>query len=152
MNEKSRPPVADGVLVIRRRFAVSRHRLFQAWVDQKDMARWYTEQELGQADISDFDLSVGGGYVAKFGPKTESPWIERVQYRELVPPRNIRLLTSMTKDAAFVGMTEVDITINDLAEGSELVLTETGVEPASLNDRNGGWSRTLDNLARHLAP
>jgi uncharacterized protein YndB with AHSA1/START domain len=138
-------------LLLKRTYAAPLHRVFRAWVDINDLKRWYTEQPEGEARISDMDLREGGGFTAMFGPAGQTPWIERVQYREIDPPARIALLSSMTHDGAFVCMTRVEIELADLGGKTELTLVETGAEPGALEDRAAGWGRTLDNLVRVLA-
>jgi uncharacterized protein YndB with AHSA1/START domain len=137
-------------LLLKRVYKAPIHRVFRAFVDINDLKRWYTEQPEGDARVSDMNLCVGGGFVAAFGPRGETPWIERVQYREIDPPRRLLLLSSMTHDGAFICMTKVEIALVDLGGKTELTLIETGAEPAAVDDRAGGWGRTLDNLARVL--
>jgi len=56
----------------------------------------------------------------------------------------------MTHDGAFVCITKVEIGLMDLGGKTELTLIETGAEPSAVDDRAGGWGRTLDNLVRVL--
>ena len=137
-------------LLLKRVYKAPIHRVFRAWVDINDLKRWYTEQPEGEARVSEMDLRLGGGFVAAFGPRGETPWIERVQYREIDPPRRLSLLSTMTHNDAFVCMTKVEISLADLGGKTELTLAETGAEPEAVNDRASGWGRTLDNLDRVL--
>lgn len=151
MNEQISRTFPDGTkLRLQRTYAAPRHRVFQAWIDVNDLVHWYTPDPSSPARVSDVNVSIGGGFVAAFGPAGETPWVERVQYREIDPPHRISMLGHMTRDGVHVAITCYTVDLVDLGDKTELTLTESGGTPEQLEDRAGGWSGTLENLARHL--
>ena len=50
-----------------------------------------------------------------------------------------------------VAITCYTVDLVDLGDKTELTLTESGGTPEQLEERAGGWSGTLENLARYLA-
>ena len=137
-------------LRLQRTYAAPVHRVFQAWIDVNDLVHWFTPDTGSPARVSDLDVSIGGGFVAAFGPPGETPWIERIQFQEIDPPHRLVMLGHMTRDGAHVAITRYTIDLVDLGDTAELTLTETGATPEQLEERAGGWGGTLDNLARHL--
>jgi uncharacterized protein YndB with AHSA1/START domain len=131
-------------------YAASVHRVFQAWIDINDLIRWYTPDASAPVRVSELDVSIGGGFVAAFGPPGEAPWIERVQYQEIDPPRRLAMLGHMTRDGAHVAITRYTVDLVEIGETTELTLTETGATPGQLEERAGGWTGTLENLAHYL--
>jgi|GWRWMinimDraft_15_1066023.scaffolds.fasta_scaffold32256_1 uncharacterized protein YndB with AHSA1/START domain len=151
MNEPISRAFPDGTkLRLQRTYAAPRHRVFQAWIDVNDLVQWYTPDPSSPARVSDVNVSIGGGFVAAFGPAGETPWIERVQYREIDPPHRISMLGHMTRDGVHVAITRYAVDLVDLGDTTELTLTESGGTPEQLEDRASGWSGTLENLARYL--
>ena len=60
------------------------------------------------------------------------------------------MLGLMTREGAFVCIARYDISLTEVAGGTQLVMHETGAPPENLEDRAGGWGGTLDNLATVL--
>lgn len=96
-------------------------------------------------------MRVLGGFAAAFGAPGETPWIERVQYLEIVPAKRLVMQGLMTQDGKYVTFTRYAIDLTDLGTATELTMLETGGDPAAIDDRAGGWGGTLDNLGRLLA-
>lgn len=138
-------------LRLRRTYNAPTHRVFRAWIDVHDLINWFTPDPDSPARVSDVEVRIGGGFKAEFGPSGETPWIERVQYQEIDPPRRLVMLGHMTRDGEHVAITRYAIDLVGVDGGTELTLTETGATPEQLEERAGGWSGTLENLARHLA-
>src|SRR6185436_2018263 len=54
-------------LRIARTFSASRARVYRAWTDAADLARWYAPGDGMQLSIDALDVRVGGRYHATFG-------------------------------------------------------------------------------------
>lgn len=141
---------AEHRLWLRRTYKAPIHRVFQAWIDGKDLERWFTPNPDWPARVSDLDVRIHGGFVAAFGAPGETPWIERVQYLDIDPPRRLLLQGVMRHDGNFVVCTRYTIDLADLGDATELTLVETGAPKETAEDRAGGWGGTLDNLGRLL--
>ena len=138
-------------LLLKRVYPAPIHRVFQAWIDINDLIRWFTPNPEWPARVRDLEVRVGGGYVAEFGAPGESPWVERVCFEIIDPPERLVMLGHMTRDGAHVCLARYDISLTDLDETTELMLSEKGSPPELLEDRADGWGGTLDNLGRLLA-
>lgn len=138
-------------LWLRRTYKASIQRVFQAWIDGDDLARWFTPNPDWPARVSELDVRVYGGFVAAFGAPGEIPWIERVQYLDIVPARRLVMQGLMTHDGKYVTCTRYTIDLTDLGGSTELTMVETGGDPAAIDDRAGGWGGTLDNLGKLLS-
>ena len=137
-------------LWLRRTYKAPIHRVFQAWIDGADLARWYTPNADWPAHVSDLDVRIHGGFLAQFGAPGEEPWVERVQYLDIAPPHRLVMQGLMTHAGAFVTLTRYTVDLADLGDATELTLVETGGKPGEIDDRAGGWGGTLDNLGRLL--
>ena len=142
-------PKEEALLLVRT-YRAPMHRVFQTWIDANDLARWYTPDAAWPARVRDLEVREGGGFIAEFGPPGEDPWVERVQYRVIDPPRVLSMLGHMTHRGAHVAITRYEILLTDLGATTELRLMETGAPPELLQERGGGWGGTLDNLGRLL--
>ena len=54
--------MSQETLVLRRTYDATRERVFHAWTDAKQMARWYTPDIESPVVVARLDLRVGGGY------------------------------------------------------------------------------------------
>lgn len=133
-----------------RTYAAPIHRVFRAWVDIGDLARWFTPNPDWPARVEGLSVRQGGGFTASFGAPGETPWIEQVQYIEIDPPTRLVMLGHMTHDGAFSSVTRYTVSLSEVREGTSLIMHEYGA-PDQLQDRGGGWGGTLDNLATVLA-
>lgn len=149
MTDSARP--AERSLWLRRTYKAPMHRVFQAWIDGDDLARWYTPDPAWPAQVSELDVRIHGGFVAAFGAPGETPWIERVQYLDIAPSKRLVMQGVMTHDGKYITCTRYTIDLTDLGGATELTMVETGGDPAQIEDRAGGWGGTLDNLGRLLA-
>lgn len=137
-------------LWLRRTYKAPVHRVFQAWIDGDDLAKWFTPNADWPARVSDLDVRIHGGFVAAFGAPGEIPWVERVQYLEIEPAKRLVMQGLMTHGGKYVTCTRYTIDFADLGGATELTMIETGGDPAAIDDRAGGWGGTLDNLGRLL--
>lgn len=149
MTDRAAP--SERTLWLRRTYRAPMHRVFQAWIDGDDLARWYTPDAGWPARVSELDVRILGGFTAAFGAPGETPWIERVQYLDIVPSRHLRMQGVMTHGGKFVTCTRYSVDLADLGDATELRLVETGGDPAMVDERAGGWGGTLDNLGRLFA-
>ena len=144
------PSRAQSPLVVRRRFAAPRERVFAAWTDRAQLERWYTPEDDSPVVIAEFDFRVGGHCRAEFGPPGELPYVEIAEYREIDPPARLAFTTVLTRGDLRIAETTCVLEFVDLGGSTELVMTERGFDEAMRDDRAGGWGRTLDHIARVL--
>jgi uncharacterized protein YndB with AHSA1/START domain len=133
--------VADGALVVRRTIATSPSRLYQAWTDPDQLARWMSP--VGHAEV-EVDLRIGGMLrVTMIGDGRQ---IEHVgEFLELTPPHRL----AFTWLSPYTGGTPTRVTVDLVAtdEGTDLTLRHELLPIEAAESHEGGWGAMLDRLA-----
>ena len=139
-------------LVITRVFAAPRRRVFEAWVDPVDAARWWGPQ--GFTTIAcEMDVRPGGAWLRRLRSPTGAEVSLTGIYREIVAPE--RLVFTMAIDDPESGRhpeTVVTVTFAERDGKTELTLRETGFRTVETRDSHvNGWAGCLERFADHLA-
>jgi uncharacterized protein YndB with AHSA1/START domain len=144
----------DRKLVIRRILDAPRSRVFAAWIDEKQAARWWGPK--GFTTVANkMDVRVGGEWQRRMRSPEGSEHHSRGFYREIVEPE--RLVFTFSWDQGGVQghgpETLVTLTFADLSgDRTELTLTQELFETAAARDAHyHGWSNCLDRLVEYLA-
>jgi uncharacterized protein YndB with AHSA1/START domain len=150
MNDTKTQPAPR--LVIRRRFAAPRARVYAAFTQPEQMRRW-----AGPADMTipemEADLRVGGAYrMTMQNPNGERMAVGGV-YREVTAPERISYTWRWEEDSPDEEIdTLVTVEFHDLGDETELVLThEQFASEESRANHQGGWDAALDKFATFLA-
>lgn len=125
-------------------------RVWHAWATRDEFAIWFNLDDDWYLRVPEFDFRVGGGFRAEFGPQGAEPYIEIGKYLKLDEGREIVLSSDMVHQDEVFEVTEVTITIAPDGTGTRLTVTETGIQPDSVNDRKDGWTATMGSLNRYL--
>ena len=137
------------VLVVRRRIAVRRERVFEAWLDSESLAQWMRPMDMTHATVT-VDPRVGGGFrIVMHGPRAGD--VEhRGEYLAIEPP-SLLSFTWISRNTD-EKPTVVTIEFHERGTGTELVLTHRGLPPTQVEGHRKGWTdiaRLLDEaLAR----
>jgi uncharacterized protein YndB with AHSA1/START domain len=138
------------VLTITRDFAAPATRVFDAWLDPADAARFLFATPDGEMIRCDMDPRVGGGFtLTERRPVGDAE--HRGRYLEIDRPN--RLVFLFAADPADEGeWTRVTIRIADAPGGCTLTLThEMDPQWAAYEDQTRkGWTMILESLARIL--
>lgn len=138
----------DATLVLKRTYAASPARVFQAWTDAGEMRRWYAADEAHEIHSVEVDLRVGGSYRAVFGKPGEEPYEEVGVYREIVPGRRLVFEMTLAQRGEVFSRSLCTLELQDLGDGrTEVVLTDHGVDAGAHAE---GWKPALELLARYL--
>jgi uncharacterized protein YndB with AHSA1/START domain len=138
----------DSKLVVRRRFAVSREELFEAWTNADTMGLWMCPGDVISAKVH-MDLRVGGSLLIlmKDGGKT---YEHRGVFTVIDPPSTL----AFTWIAAATDMRETLVTVEFRAIGdqeTELVITHDKLPGSEVQDRyRSGWASLVEKLADYL--
>lgn len=136
------------ILTIRRDFAASPERVFDAWLDPAQARRFLFATPGGEMRTVEIDAQVGGE--ARIVERREQgDAIHRLRFE--VIDRPIRLVFLFAADPADDGeWTRVSIAIAPTATGCTLTLThEMDPQWAAYEDQTrSGWTMILDSLAR----
>lgn len=136
---------AGPVLVVRRRIAAPRRRVFEAWLDSESLAQWMRPGETSRATVT-VDPRVGGGFRIVMEEEADAQAYEhRGEYLAIEPPS----LLSFTWISEATDHRPTVVTIEFLERGAEteLVLTHRRLAPTQVDGHRSGWSdivRLLD--------
>ncbi len=139
-------------LVIRRRYAASRERIWSAWTDPEETKNIHP----AEMTVPDFqcDFRVGGSYRLTMQRPDGEKYIAKGVYREIQPPERLVYTWTWEEDTPQEEReTLVTLELRDLGGKTELVLTHDGLaSEESREAHNGGWGQTLDSLGKIVEP
>jgi len=133
-------------LVVSRLVQADVAEVYRAWIDSAQLERWFTPEASWAVRITHNDSRVGGSCTAEFGPAGEPPYVETLEYTELSPPTRLAFRSVMSREGRHLGTTEVTVELRARGAATEVVVTETGVDPAHRDEREAGWGSTLGHL------
>ncbi len=135
---------------VRRRFAASAERVFDAWLDPASARRWLFATETGEMVRYEINPRVGGTFT--FTDRRNGEDVEHTgKYLEIDRPR--RLVFTFGVPAWSSEFAEVVVDIHPLPDGGcELTLTqEMKPEFAEYRERTqDGWTMILNGLAKEI--
>jgi len=138
---------AAPVLVVRRRIAVPRERVFEAWLDSESLAHWMRPGNFTHATVT-VDPRVGGGFRIVMEGRTDGGDYEhRGEYLAIEPP-SLLSFTWISK-ATDYKPTVVTIEFHERGTGTELVLMHRRLAPKAVDAHRDGWTdvvRLLDEV------
>lgn len=138
------------ILTVTRSFAAPASRVFDAWLDPADAARFLFATPAGEMIRCDMDPRVGGGFtLTERRPAGDAE--HRGRYLEIDRPHRLVFLFAATP-ADEGEWTRVTIDIADTADGCTLTLTHE-MDPqwaAYEAQTRKGWTTILESLARIL--
>lgn len=147
---QSQPKTEPQILVIKRRIAAPRTRVFAALTEADQLAQWMGPPGT-QAKKVKIDLRVGGGYSLELqGPEGSLHPVSGT-YLEIAPPARL-VQTWVWGFGDYDGLeTRLTLELTEVPGGTELTLTHENLadEQARLR-HNEGWSGTLDRLEQLL--
>jgi uncharacterized protein YndB with AHSA1/START domain len=138
------------VLTVRREIAAPAGRVFDAWLDPADAARFLFATPDGEMIRCEIDARVGGGFtLTERRPTGDAE--HRGRYLEIERPHRLVFLFAATP-AAEGEWTRVTIDIAATAGGCTLTLThEMDPQGAAYEAQTRkGWTTILESLARNL--
>lgn len=146
MNVASRP--GEQALELVRELKASRERVFAAWVDPDQAARWWVPQSCELVSCR-MDVRAGGGWHRRMRVENGTVISKWGEYREVSSPERL-VFTYNTEyaDGRIDPETLVTITLVDLGDGrTRLTLRHERFwsEAASIG-HTGGWTGALDRL------
>jgi uncharacterized protein YndB with AHSA1/START domain len=139
---------SDLVLVLKRTFDAPRERVFDAWLDPKQMAKWMGPRGV-TAEVPLVEPKVGGRYRIQMRTPDKSDPAVGGQYKEIKRPERL-VFTWAWESTGFE--TRVTLTFASVGKKTELTLRHEGfAEKAHRDSHNNGWTGSLDKLAEALA-
>jgi uncharacterized protein YndB with AHSA1/START domain len=140
----------DTSLTVRRTFQAPRDRVFRAWTNAQELARWFAPSTDYSTKVPELDLKVGGKYKVEMHHKSGSVHMVEGTYREIKPPEKIVFTWRWENDPA-ARESLVTIEFLDLGPSTEILLTHVQLPDAEQRDKHAhGWNGCLDQLARFV--
>jgi len=143
----------EAVVEVRRTFAASPEKVFQAWTDPSKMSKWFARGTV-QHTIStmEADARPGGKYRVYVTAADGKTYHMVGKYREVRPPEKL-VFTWTWEDQADFGETLVTIEIRRLGQSqfTEVVLRHDLLAEKWRAEHNKGWIACFDLLERVLA-
>jgi len=138
----------DTSLTVRRTFQAPRDRVFRAWTNAQELARWFAPSAEYSTKVPELDLKVGGKYKVEMHHKGGTVHTVGGTYREIKPPEKI-VFTWGWESGTVTHESLVTIEFLDLGSATEILLTH--VQLPSIEERQKhthGWNGCLEQLAR----
>lgn len=115
-----RPAQGDGhTLTLSRRFAAPRERVFAAWTEQEQVARWFGPEDV-TCTIHEWDIREGGRFSLTMRDADGDDMPLSGVFREISPPE--RLVYTWTWGAGGMAGRETVLTLDFEADGDETLL------------------------------
>jgi uncharacterized protein YndB with AHSA1/START domain len=138
---------AHAPIVIKRAYAFSAERVFDAWLTPEITRRWLFTTADSEVVRCEIDARVGGRF--EIVDRRDDGEIRHVgEYLEIDRPR--RLVFTFGVPQFDPAMSRVEIDIVATASGCELTLTHHGVPQKWQAQTTQGWTTLLGNLEREI--
>lgn len=141
--------VVHATFTLEREYAVPPARVFEAWSDPAQKARWFS----GGPFQHDLDFRIGGREINQGHVDDGKLLAFESFYREIVPDERIVYTSTLSANGEVQTVSMTTVQLSAEGKGTRLVLTEQGAyldgneEPAWREQGTGDW---LDKLGTHL--
>jgi uncharacterized protein YndB with AHSA1/START domain len=145
--EQTSPTTA---LTLKRTFAAPREKVFRAWTDAKELARWFSPSTDYSTRVPELDLKVGGKYSVEMHHKGGNVHRLSGTYQEITPPERI-VFTWSWEQGPGAQVTLVTVEFRDLGQSTEISLTHEQLPSLEERDKHShGWNGCLGQLDKYL--
>jgi uncharacterized protein YndB with AHSA1/START domain len=144
---------ADTRLRVSQTIRATPERLFRAWTDPEQLARWWRMDTPGWTFAgASMDLRVGGAYRFSMTAPDGRTHTARGVYREVIPPTRLAFTWEWDDPAHRIGDTLVVVEIRRVSDSmSEVILTHEGfTDPARVPGHIDGWTQLIRQLDRAI--
>jgi uncharacterized protein YndB with AHSA1/START domain len=140
----------DTSLTVRRTFQAPREKVFRAWTNAQELARWFAPSAEYSTKVPELDLKVGGKYKVEMHHKGGTVHKVEGMYVEIKPPEKIAFTWRWENDPA-TQESLVTIEFLDLGPSTEILLTHVHLPNAEQREKHAhGWNGCLEQLARFV--
>lgn len=145
------PPEAALTLVLRRVLKAPPERVFRAWTEAEQLARWFGPQGF-TCPTHEIDPRPGGAYRITMRSPEGTLHTVAGTYTAVEPPRRLAFTWAWEGESGRGHESAVELTLRGHADGTELVLTHRRHESVEARDRHAeGWASCMEKLAAYVA-
>jgi uncharacterized protein YndB with AHSA1/START domain len=142
------PAELSTTLTMTRRFEATPQRVFEAWLDPEQVARWMGPRGM-TADVNQLDARAGGGYAITMHMSDGTSVQVNGTYKEIT--RHTRLVFTW-KWQNDMQDTLVTLTFKPVGRATDMTIEHSGFPNSEVRDNhNKGWIGCFDKLAELLA-
>ncbi|HEV2521376.1 MAG TPA: SRPBCC domain-containing protein [Candidatus Acidoferrales bacterium] len=142
---------SETTLKVSRILQAPRKRVFRAWTDPKELARWFAPSTEYSTKVPELDLRVGGKYKVEMHHKGGNVHIVSGTYKEIRPPERIVFTWSWEGDPS-ASESLVTLEFLDLGPSTEIHLTHEQLPSAEERQKHEhGWNGCLAQLAAYVS-
>jgi len=141
-------PKPDDTRVIRmtRTFDAPRERVFRAWTEPEQLAKWWGPKGFTVPDHT-IDVRPGGAWRTTMRSPEGNDHVVAGVYREITPPERLVFTWGWETEGPRGHETVVTIELHERDGGTELQLTQELFENETSRDmHHQGWSGCMDSL------
>lgn len=152
MTERS---VTHATFIIERTYDAAPARVFAAFANPKEKARWFASPEEWETTKVEMDFRVGGREIHDGGPKGGPLHMFEARYMDIVPNERIVFAYDMHLDDKRISVSLTTVELKPAGNGTRLVFTEQGAFLDGFDDpagREEGTRQLLDALGASLRP
>jgi uncharacterized protein YndB with AHSA1/START domain len=144
--------VEHGTFALERVYPVPRDRVFAAWADKEQKAKWFGDPDNRGATRWDFDFREGGREIESGEYMGEIHTFDAI-YLDIVENERITWSYNMYVGGVKLSSSLTVVELTTVKDGTKLTFTETGAyfdghEKPSLREEGSGWN--LDALGNSL--
>lgn len=149
MATSSASPVA---VQVKRTFAAPRERVFDAWVNPKLMALWFTRcKNAPPVEVVEANARAGGKYRVVVTDDKGKVYRGHGTYREVKRPEKLVFTWNWDHDDYGDSVVTVDFRAMGESNFTEIALTHEMLPARAIEDHRKGWEECYDMLERTLA-
>lgn len=136
-------------LEVRRTIEARAERVFAAWTDPRELAKWWGTPEIACIG-AEMDLRVGGHYrIGNKLPDGGVLWIAG-EFEEIVRPQKLVFTWGLEHEGA--ASERVTVRFEARGPATEVIVTHERIRDQGSRERHEyGWRGCLEGLARYLA-
>jgi len=139
----------DGTLILKRVYEVPVEKVWRAWTEPGEMAKWWVGGWEHVVHFAEADVRVGGRYRVGFAPPGRTPYVESGTYSEVVPMKRLAYQETVSLGDELIHTNATTVEFRDLGGRTEVIVSTSGGEVW----RNAeGWVPALEKLAAAVDP
>jgi uncharacterized protein YndB with AHSA1/START domain len=140
----------ETTLKLKRTFPAPRERVFRAWTDARELARWFAPSPEYSTKVPELELKVGGKYKVEMHHKGGNVHSVGGTYREIKPPEKLVFTWRWENDPS-ASESLVTIEFLDWGPSTEVQLSHERLPNAEQREKHAqGWNGCLAQLEQYV--